>query len=139
MYPAKIICHHFICCVYNRNKIFYCFTVYKAVLKLFFILYKFELELLNCRCGCADIFVGRKSMYLQTFGNYCKVRKKSLGPQIANTHIKNQKSQNKFWSANRKSAKCHICGRAAKLAKFLKSSNFRICDSRNLFADRPPL
>jgi hypothetical protein len=27
MYPAKIICHHFICCVYNRNKIFYCFTV----------------------------------------------------------------------------------------------------------------
>jgi hypothetical protein len=34
MYPAKIICRHFICCVYNRNKIFYCllFTVTVSVL-----------------------------------------------------------------------------------------------------------
>jgi hypothetical protein len=39
----------------------------------------------------------------------------------------------KIESPNRRSAKCHICGRSANL------TNLRICDLRNLFADRPAL
>ncbi len=39
--------------------------------------------------------------------------------------------------SNRKFAKCHICGRSANLTSY--SANLRICDLRNLFADRPPL
>jgi hypothetical protein len=39
---------------------------------------------------------------------------------------------------NRKSAKCHICGKS-KSNKFCKSANLRICDLRNLSADNPPL
>jgi hypothetical protein len=33
---------------------------------------------------------------------------------------------------------CHICGSFANIKK-CKSANSRICDLRNLFADRPPL
>ncbi len=39
----------------------------------------------------------------------------------------------KILSPNRKSAKCHICGRSANL------TNLRICGLWNLFADRPAL
>jgi hypothetical protein len=43
-----------------------------------------------------------------------------------------------IWSANRKSAKCHICGRSANLTNYL-SLKFAIFDLRNLFADCPSL
>ncbi len=46
--------------------------------------------------------------------------------------------QKHIGTANRKSAKCHICGRPANLTNCL-NSNLRICDIRNLFADPPPL
>jgi hypothetical protein len=47
-------------------------------------------------------------------------------------------SQKNMWSAKLKSANCHICGWSANLKKF-KSANWRICDLRNFFADRPHL
>ncbi len=56
--------------------------------------------------------------------------------------ILNPKITKKIGPANRKSAKCYICGRSANL-KFLgpQICGFAICGTylRNLFADRPPL
>jgi len=47
--------------------------------------------------------------------------------QICKLQIR--KSQQKIVSANRISAKCHICGRSANLL------SLQICDFQNLFAD----
>jgi hypothetical protein len=47
--------------------------------------------------------------------------------------FKVRKLQKKIMSANHKPAKCHICG------GFTNLTNLRICDLRNLFADRPLL
>jgi hypothetical protein len=67
------------------------------------------------------VFVRRNNMYLRTCGG--------LSPQITK----------KIGSAIRNSVKSHICGRSTNLTNLFKSENLRICDLRNLFADRPPL
>jgi hypothetical protein len=56
-------------------------------------MYKFALQLY--------IFVGRTNMYLQTCGSFNSANHKDIG------------------FANRKSTKCHICGRSANLKKHL--------------------
>jgi hypothetical protein len=45
----------------------------------------------------------------------------------------------KIGSANRKSAKCHICGGSANLTNYFNLQICGICDLRNLFAYHPPL
>jgi hypothetical protein len=54
-----------------------------------------------------------------------------MGPQFANPQVAK-------WSANRKPANCHICGRPTN-PKIIKYPNLRIWDLRNLLADRLPL
>jgi hypothetical protein len=65
------------------------------------------------------IFVRRKIMY--TICGFAEV----LSPQI-------------IGFANCKSTNCHICGSSPNI-KNHSSAKLRICDMRNLFADRPPL
>ncbi len=50
-----------------------------------------------------------------------------------------RKLQKYIVSANRKSANFHICRRSANITNFVSPQNLRICDLRNLFAERPPL
>ncbi len=59
---------------------------------------------------------------------------KSLDPQIASPQITNPQIKTKIGFENRKFAKCHICGRSAKLTNCFKSANLWICDLRNIFA-----
>ncbi len=75
------------------------------------------------------IFVNIKSMYLRTCRGYTSARN-------ANPQITNPSNTKKIAFANRKYAKCHICGRSNKL---FEPVNLRIFDLRNLFADCLPL
>jgi hypothetical protein len=52
--------------------------------------------------------------------------------------VLNPQITNKIGSANRKSAKCHICGRSANITNYLSP---QICGFAEftVFADRPPL
>jgi hypothetical protein len=71
-------------------------TVLKIVFKKsFFIMYKFKM------ITCYTVFARRKSMYLRTCGSFKQIT-------------------NKIGSANRKSAKCLICGRSAKRTNYLR-------------------
>jgi hypothetical protein len=54
---------------------------------------------------------------------------KNLGPQIVNPRITHPQITKQIEHANRKPAKCHICGRSANLTNYLSSKvcGFPIC------------
>ncbi len=64
-----------------------------------------------------------KNMYLRTCGSFKTVKR--LGS--ANSKFTHYKSANhkKIRSANRKPAKCHICGRSANITNYLGSQDCR--------------